>query len=45
MKKIFGVRIHLGTNSWGWRMYGIGYKSLWFFGFSINRCMESGKGE
>lgn len=29
------MRLYLGTPGWGWRMYGIGYKTLWFFGFSI----------
>jgi len=29
------IRIYHGTVAWGWRMYGIGYKTKWFFGFSI----------
>lgn len=27
--------IYFGRIAWGWRMYGIGYKSKWFLGFSI----------
>ena len=29
------MRIYFGFYGWGWRMYGIGYKTLWFLGFSI----------
>ena len=28
------MRIYFGTPGFGWRMYGIGYKSVWFIGFS-----------
>ena len=30
------MRIYFGTKAWGWIMYGFGYKSKWFFGFSMN---------
>jgi hypothetical protein len=29
-------KIYFGTESWGWNMYGIGWKSMWFLGFSKN---------
>lgn len=29
------MRLYLGFPGWGWRMYGIGYKTLWFVGLSI----------
>ena len=29
------MRIYFGTIGWGWKMYGIGYKAVWFCGFSI----------
>lgn len=29
------MRLYLGTPGWGWKMYGIGYKTLWFLGFSM----------
>lgn len=29
------MKIYLGTPGWGWRMYGIGYKTAWFLGLSI----------
>ena len=28
--------IYFGKIAWGWKMYGIGYKTKWFLGFSIN---------
>lgn len=27
--------IYYGQVGWGWKMYGIGYKTKWFFGFSM----------
>lgn len=27
--------IYFGRIGWGWKMYGIGYKTKWFLGFSI----------
>lgn len=36
MKELFGMRVYFNTKAWGWRMYGIGYKNLWFIGFSIS---------
>lgn len=29
------MRIYFGRVAFGWRMYGIGYKSKWFLGFSM----------
>lgn len=29
------MRIYFGNVGFGWRMYGIGYKSKWFLGFSM----------
>lgn len=29
------MKIYFGDIGWGWKMYGIGYKSKWFFGFSM----------
>lgn len=28
------MRIYFGTVAWGWLMYGIGYRDIWFLGFS-----------
>jgi len=36
------VRIYFGTPGFGWRMYGIGYKSVWFLGFS-SRIQEGAR--
>jgi len=30
------MRLYFGRIGWGWRMYGIGYKTVWFVGFSIS---------
>jgi hypothetical protein len=27
--------IYFGRIAWGWKMYGIGYKTKWFLGFSM----------
>lgn len=27
--------LYLGTPGWGWIMYGIGWKTKWFFGMSV----------
>lgn len=37
MKSIGHLRIYLGTPGWGWIMYGIGWKNIWFLGFSVNQ--------
>lgn len=29
------IKFYFGTPGWGWKMYGIGWKTLWFLGFSI----------
>lgn len=29
------MRIYFGQVGWGWKMYGIGYKTKWFLGFSM----------
>lgn len=29
------MRIYYGQVSWGWKMYGIGYRTKWFLGFSM----------
>ena len=29
------MRIYFGTVAWDLKMYGIGYKSKWFLGFSM----------
>lgn len=29
------MKIYFGTPGWGWMMWGIGYKTKWFFGFSM----------
>jgi hypothetical protein len=29
------LKIYLGATGWGWRLFGIGYKSKWFLGFSM----------
>lgn len=31
------MKIYFGTIGWGWKMYGIGYKTKWFCGFSMQR--------
>ena len=31
------MRIYFGYYGWGWKMYGIGYKTEWFLGFSMKR--------
>jgi len=31
------VRFYFGTPGWGWIMWGIGYKTIWFFGFSMKK--------
>ncbi len=31
------MKLYFGTPGWGWTMWGIGYKSQWFFGFSARR--------
>lgn len=31
------MRLYLGTPSCGWKMYGIGFKSKWYFGVFIRR--------
>jgi len=28
------MRFYFGYPGWGWKMYGIGYKTTWFLGFS-----------
>ncbi len=35
LKRHSPVRLYLGTPGWGWLMFGIGWKTLWFLGFSI----------
>lgn len=32
---LLGVNIYLGETPYGWTMYGLGWKDLWFLGFSI----------
>lgn len=34
------MKLYLGTPGWGWDLWGIGYKSQWFFGFSRKRKGE-----
>lgn len=29
------MKFYFGQVGWGWKMYGIGYKTKWFLGFSI----------
>jgi len=29
------MTLYWGRIAWGWRMYGIGYKNVWFIGFSM----------
>jgi len=31
------MKLYFGTPGWGWTMWGIGYRSTWFFGFSKKR--------
>ena len=28
------MKWYFGTPGWGWTMWGFGYKSAWFFGFT-----------
>ena len=28
------MRVYFGTVGWGWKMYGVGYKDVWFLGLS-----------
>lgn len=32
------MKIYLGTPGWGWTLWGIGYGSKWFLGFSMRRA-------
>lgn len=41
MIKFKGIVIYLGTLSWGWRMFGIGWKTTWFLGLSIQHDTKS----
>lgn len=34
--------IYFGRIGWGWRMYGIGYKTTWFLGFSAKAVTDTG---
>lgn len=36
------MKIYLGTPGWGWKMYGIGYKTKWFLGLSIQDTRQEG---
>jgi len=36
MLKLKHFVIYTGAYLWGWRMIGIGWKTTWFFGVSIN---------
>jgi hypothetical protein len=38
LKLAHKMKIYFGTPSWGWIMYGIGYKSKWFLGFSMKKA-------
>lgn len=38
------MKLYFGTPGWGWTMWGIGYKSQWFFGFSARREKISNAG-
>lgn len=29
------MKIYTGTKGWGWRLFGIGFGSIWFLGLSI----------
>lgn len=35
------MRIYFGKVGWGWKMYGIGYKTEWFLGFSCKTTNSS----
>jgi hypothetical protein len=35
---VSNFRIYLGTCGWGWRLYGIGWKDVWFLGFSLKEA-------
>jgi len=37
------MKIYFGTPGWGWRLYGIGYKSAWFLGFSMRLETQGGR--
>ena len=32
--KVYKMKIYFGKVGYGWKMYGIGYKTKWFLGFS-----------
>ena len=34
--EFLGFRAYCGYIGWGWKMIGIGYKTKWFFGYSVN---------
>ena len=35
------MKLYLGTPGWGWRLFGVGYKTVWFFGFSMKLKQEN----
>lgn len=37
MAKIGQFAVYFGTPKWGWTMYGVGWGTLWFFGYSKRR--------
>lgn len=40
MIKFKGFVIYFGTKEWGWRLYGFGYKNIWFIGYSRNAIVK-----
>ena len=36
MLKLKNFVLYTGAYLWGWRMIGVGWKTKWFFGFSLN---------
>lgn len=36
MYKFVNFVVYLGYPGWGWKMYGLGWKTKWFIGLSIN---------
>ena len=35
------MKIYLWTKSWGWYLFGFGYKTKWFFGLSIAQKVKN----